>query len=351
MKDRECEIHSVVNKTPASSSSPSSLILAEQNSNTNSISNRSNNKRSISPPTTPGEALFLSGLVSHQSKDREAFTSAFTSTLNTSKQYRIGSSSCHSTQSIASITTTSGYVTACESENLSFSDDDENDKEELSSSSSNKEVSKLTTKKESKLRFFGIPNYLFSKDKNSNTVKSSPSPILEESITIATINMTSSTIDTATTDLPQPVLVEDTPVTTTTTTTEESGVPKFDVAEHVYETAKSVWIWGKTVKAIVPILDVAEDLATKVVSAATGMNDLETVDVTMKSQIIGLDKEFLNPAILKFMEVVLPLIKKGQQTVKPIATTVGGYVLGPFGLIKPPPTITSSTTTTTNPTQ
>merc|ERR1712232_1183331 len=177
-----------------------------------------------------------------------------------------------------------------------------------------------------------------------------PSPILEESITIATINMTASTSDTATTDLPQPVPVQDTPPTTTEEE-ESSGVPKFDVAEHVYETAKSVWIWGKTVKPIVPILDVAEDLATKVVSAAAGMNDLETVDVTMKSQLVGLDKEFLNPAILKLMEVILPIIKKGEQTVKPIATTVGGYVLGPFGLIKPPPTITSSSTTTTTPTQ
>jgi len=170
------------------------------------------------------------------------------------------------------------------------------------------------------------------------------------------------TADTAVTPV-EPVPVEETTLTeegedvrtppctpvvtaeTTTTTTEKqessSSVPKYDVAEHVYEKVKEVWSWGKSVKAVASVLDAAEDVATKLVTAATGMKDLETVDTTvLKPHLAGLDSHLLNPAIFHIYQFLVPFLQKGQQTVKPIATTVGGYVLGPFGLIKPPPAIT-----------
>lgn len=238
------------------------------------------------------------------------------------KHKRINSSVSSTTfQSITSLSTTSeDFNTALDvNEDLfSFSDNEDQGYDE--------EVSKINRKKTSLFPLKAPP--ITEETSDLRSVRNMPSPETTASTTTAT---------TGTTPVLSVPTVETTEVSKSTVA--EETHTQYDVAENIYEKAKSLWSWGKTIKSVTPFLDAAEDLATKVVKSATGLDDLDSVDKSIKPHLSGFDKNTLSPAIIKIMELIAPIIEKGDKAMKPIATTVGGYVLGPFGLIKPPPSI------------
>jgi len=95
-------------------------------------------------------------------------------------------------------------------------------------------------------------------------------------------------------------------------------VQHFDVAEKVYEGVKTAWAFGKGFGLLKPVMNLAEGAAVKVLDMVTGVKDLETVDHNVKPHVVGIDREFLDPAILKVLELVVPLVSKGEELVKSI---------------------------------
>ena len=102
--------------------------------------------------------------------------------------------------------------------------------------------------------------------------------------------------------------------------------PEFDVVENVYEGAKSVWAFGKGIIVFKPFMGVAEGAATKVLSLTTGISSLEDADKQIKSTLSGVDKEFIDPAILKLWSVLEPIIGKGDEVLKSVLGVVSKKV-------------------------
>jgi hypothetical protein len=113
-----------------------------------------------------------------------------------------------------------------------------------------------------------------------------------------------------------------TPVETVPEPTSEESTPEFDVVDHVYEGAKSVWSFGKGIIVFKPFMGVAEGVATKVLSITTGVSSLEDADKGIKCALSGVDKEFIDPAILQLWSLLEPIIGKGDDVLK----TVMGFV-------------------------
>jgi hypothetical protein len=90
----------------------------------------------------------------------------------------------------------------------------------------------------------------------------------------------------------------------------------FDMADKVYEGAKSAWAFGKGFGILKPFMNLAEGTAIKVIAIVTGVENYETVDRNLKPHVVGIDREFLDPAIVKILELVTPLVCKGDELVK-----------------------------------
>lgn len=121
-----------------------------------------------------------------------------------------------------------------------------------------------------------------------------------------------------------------------TTTTSPAGKKLFsteapthvDAAEHVYDSAKGIWAWGKGVMVVKPFLGIAEGVAGKFVSL-TG-SSLESLDGAVIDQLHGLDDKVLNPAIQAIVGTILQAASKSEDILKPIIFAI----LKPLGLIK-----------------
>jgi len=107
---------------------------------------------------------------------------------------------------------------------------------------------------------------------------------------------------------------------TETCTTDDS--PHFDVVEHVYEGVKSAWAFGKGVVVFKPLMGIAENVAVKVLSAATGVNSLDDVDKNVKPHLKGIDKEFIDPAILKIWSLIEPIVGKSEDVARSMIALV-----------------------------
>jgi hypothetical protein len=126
-----------------------------------------------------------------------------------------------------------------------------------------------------------------------------------------------------------PESIEEVDISMTTAAVPDSGTMHIDAAEKVYDVAKDVWAWGKGIIVVSPFLGVAEGIAGKVVSAASG-ETLESVDRHVTDHIQGLDDKFLNPAISFIVQMVLNAAGNTEETLKPFIIKI----LTPFGLIK-----------------
>lgn len=108
--------------------------------------------------------------------------------------------------------------------------------------------------------------------------------------------------------------------TQTSCTTDDSR--HFDVVEHVYEGVKSAWAFGKGVVVFKPFMGVAENVAVKVLSVATGVNSLEDVDKNVKPHLKGIDKDFIDPAILKIWSLIEPIVGKSEDVARSMIALV-----------------------------
>jgi hypothetical protein len=129
--------------------------------------------------------------------------------------------------------------------------------------------------------------------------------------------------------IPESVEETDLSMSTATPSTPDEQPMHIDAAEKIYDTAKDVWTWGKGIFFVSPFLGIAEGVAGKVVSVATG-ESLESVDRVVTDQVQTLDDKIFNPAIAFIVQIVLNAAGSTEETLKPIIIKI----LTPFGLMK-----------------
>lgn len=95
----------------------------------------------------------------------------------------------------------------------------------------------------------------------------------------------------------------------------------FDVLDHVYEHAKGAWAFGKGVVVFKPFMGLAEAVAEKAVSIV-GLESLENVDKSIIPHLKGIDKEFIDPAILKIWSLLEPVVGKSEDIAKSMIAMV-----------------------------
>lgn len=127
-----------------------------------------------------------------------------------------------------------------------------------------------------------------------------------------------------------PELTEEVDISMSSNTAPTTEEPlHIDAAEKIYDAAKDVWAWGKGIIVFSPFLGIAEGIASKVVSVASG-ETLESVDRVVTDQVQTLDDKIFNPAIAFIVHTVLNAAGNTEEILKPIIIKV----LTPFGLIK-----------------
>jgi hypothetical protein len=112
-----------------------------------------------------------------------------------------------------------------------------------------------------------------------------------------------------------------------TPTVVKDSSPHYDVVDHVYEGAKTAWAMGKdvaifNVAILKPFMGVAEGVATKILSVATGVDSLDTVDKSIKPHLKGIDHDLVDPAILRLWSILGPIFGKGDEIVKGVVNMV-----------------------------
>lgn len=137
-----------------------------------------------------------------------------------------------------------------------------------------------------------------------------------KSVTVTTPpeSTTTSTMSTEPATKPDPV------PTPTPPPTEDPA--HFDVLDHVYEGAKSAWAFGKGVVVFAPFMGLAETVAVKAVSIVTGLDSLEAVDQSILPHLKGIDKDFVDPAILKIWSLISPVVGKSEDIAKTMVAMV-----------------------------
>ena len=101
-----------------------------------------------------------------------------------------------------------------------------------------------------------------------------------------------------------------------------------DAAEMVYDTAKGVWAWGKSITVFKPFLGLTEAMAGKFVE--TMGSDLASVDGIVLDKLHDFDDSMLNPAIAAVLGALLGAAGKSEDVLKPLIIAI----LKPLGLIK-----------------
>jgi len=87
-------------------------------------------------------------------------------------------------------------------------------------------------------------------------------------------------------------------------------IRRYEMADNVYEKAKSAWSFGKGVSVFKPFMGLAEGVAAKALSVTVGVDDFEEADIMIRERLGTLDKDLVDPAINKVWEVISPYFEK-----------------------------------------
>lgn len=97
--------------------------------------------------------------------------------------------------------------------------------------------------------------------------------------------------------------------------------PHFDTATHLYSTAKSAWSWSRSLPLAGPILGLYETAGVKILTTAT-KKDATTLDSEIAHHIGGLDKDVIDPAISKILQIIWPGVEKVEDIVKTLGPKI-----------------------------
>ena len=97
----------------------------------------------------------------------------------------------------------------------------------------------------------------------------------------------------------------------------------FDIAQHVYESVKGVWSFGRNIPVGGAILGLWEAAAVKVVDITLHKTAAEC-DAEIKPQLSHLDKDLVDPTITAVFDFFAPVVGKGKEALKPIIMAVLG---------------------------
>lgn len=100
----------------------------------------------------------------------------------------------------------------------------------------------------------------------------------------------------------------------------DDGTMNVDPAEKIYDTAKGIWGWGKSVVFFSPFLGVAEGIAGKVVQRAG--SSMEDVDHALTGHLQALDDGILNPAVTVVVKTLLGAASRTEAFLKPIIIVI-----------------------------
>lgn len=65
-------------------------------------------------------------------------------------------------------------------------------------------------------------------------------------------------------------------------------------------------------------MGITESVAVKALELTTGVSSLESADEHIKGHLSGVDKDFIDPAILKVWSLVCPIVDKSEEVVNQI---------------------------------
>mmetsp|Transcript_15144 Transcript_15144/g.35101 ORF Transcript_15144/g.35101 Transcript_15144/m.35101 type:complete len:177 (+) Transcript_15144:193-723(+) len=102
---------------------------------------------------------------------------------------------------------------------------------------------------------------------------------------------------------------------------------KVDAAEIMYDKAKDILNWGKSVPVVSLLVGTSEVVAGKALGIVG--SDLSELDEKIESELLKFDIGFLNPAIEAFAKIVIDVAGKSEASMKPIIE----ILLKPLGLL------------------
>jgi hypothetical protein len=112
------------------------------------------------------------------------------------------------------------------------------------------------------------------------------------------------------------------PILEVSTSTEEdpTSPPSLNLEpiSHVYEGAKNIWSFGKNLVIVGAFMGLAESAASKVLDLTLSGKTLQEADEDIKNVFGGVDKDFIDPAILRVWMLISPVIGKGDEVLKGI---------------------------------
>jgi len=142
-----------------------------------------------------------------------------------------------------------------------------------------------------------------------------------------TVTMKAPTTTTTTSTMEQvstptiPNQPEDPILEVSTSTQEDPTSPpslNLEPISHVYEGAKNIWSFGKNLVIVGAFMGLAESAASKVLDLTLSGKTLQEADEDIKNVFGGVDKDFIDPAILRVWMLISPVIGKGDEVLKGI---------------------------------
>merc|ERR1739844_687731 len=85
---------------------------------------------------------------------------------------------------------------------------------------------------------------------------------------------------------------------------------------------KSVWSSAKGFVIFKPLMGVAEGVAKRAIGLV-GVESLESLDEIIEENLTNFDKNVIDPAVIKLLSVITPIVGKGDEVVKSVVGMFG----------------------------
>jgi len=108
----------------------------------------------------------------------------------------------------------------------------------------------------------------------------------------------------------------------------QQRTPHFDMADHMYESAKSVWTFGKRIRVFKPFMGIAEGVAAKAIHVTTGIDDFASADTYIRSHLHGIDKDLVDPTIRKVWNFITPILGRGDDVLQSLVGAASMKIVG-----------------------
>lgn len=102
----------------------------------------------------------------------------------------------------------------------------------------------------------------------------------------------------------------------------------YDVTQHAYAGAKSIWLFGSTLPFAKPIFQVTKNTASKVLKISTGL-ELSNADEEIVPHLALIDSGYINPAITKIISTISPILESSDAMFRPVVHSIIPKLVSP----------------------